>query len=92
MRWGGRGLGGGVRGGGGPGGGRRGDGGGGGGGGEGGGGGGETPPHIPKHCRCPLAASPLVTMHDLKQGLAPSRMISARRSASNNYKLKVGVP
>uniref|UniRef100_A0A480YUL9 General transcription factor 3C polypeptide 5 n=1 Tax=Sus scrofa TaxID=9823 RepID=A0A480YUL9_PIG len=32
--------------------------------------------------------SPLVTMHDLKQGLAPSRMISARRSASNNYKLK----
>lgn len=50
------------------------------------------PPDIPKHCRCPLAASPLVTMHDLKQGLAPSRMISARRSASNNYKLKVGVP
>ena len=60
--------------------------------GDGAGGGGETPPHIPKHCRCPLAASPLVTMHDLKQGLAPSRMISARRSASNNYKLKVGVP
>lgn len=53
---------------------------------------GETYPYIPKYCYCPLAASPLVTMHDLKQGLGPSGMASTRKSTSNKYKLKVGAP
>lgn len=52
---------------------------------------GETP-CIPKHCSYPLTASQLVTMHDLKQGLGPSGTAGARKSTSNKYKLKVGVP
>lgn len=54
-------------------------------------GGRNTPPYS-KPCRGPLAGSQLVTMQDLKQGLGPSGSASARKLASNKYKLKVGVP
>lgn len=37
-------------------------------------------------------ASQLVSMHDLKQGLGPPGTAGTRKSASNKYKLKVGVP
>lgn len=40
----------------------------------------------------PCAATQLVTMHDLKQGLGPSGIAGPRKLASNKYKLKVGVP
>lgn len=53
---------------------------------------GRNVPLYSKVLRCPLAASPLVTMHDLKQGLGPSGMASTRKSTSNKYKLKVGAP
>lgn len=56
------------------------------------GGGRNTHPRIPKPCRGPLTGSQLVTMQDLKQGLGPSGSASARKLASNKYKLKVGVP
>lgn len=39
-----------------------------------------------------LAASQVVTMQDLKQGLGPSGTASSRKSNSNKYKLKVGTP
>lgn len=52
---------------------------------------GEIPPCIPDPCRGPLAASQLVTMRDLKQGLGPSGSASAQKSSPNKYKLKVGV-
>lgn len=59
--------------------------------GGGGRGAGEIPPCIPDPCRGPLAASQLVTMHDLKQGLGPSGSATAQKSSPNKYKLKVGV-
>ena len=59
--------------------------------GGGGCGAGEIPPCIPDPCRGPLAASQLVTMRDLKQGLGPSGSASAQKSSPNKYKLKVGV-
>lgn len=59
--------------------------------GGGGRGAGEISPCIPDPCRGPLAASQLVTMHDLKQGLGPSGSASAQKSSPNKYKLKVGV-
>lgn len=37
-------------------------------------------------------ASQLVSMHDLTQGLGPPGTAGTRKSASNKYKLKVGVP
>lgn len=40
---------------------------------------------------CPHAASQLVTMHDLKQGLGSSGVAGPRKLISNKYKLKVGV-
>ncbi|XP_005213472.2 general transcription factor 3C polypeptide 5 isoform X1 [Bos taurus] len=42
-------------------------------------------------CRGPLAASQLVTMRDLKQGLGPSGSASAQKSSPNKYKLKDSV-
>lgn len=51
---------------------------------------GETP--LGSKALLSLAASQLVTMHDLKQGLGPSGTAGVRKSASNKYKLKVGAP
>ncbi|XP_027412482.1 general transcription factor 3C polypeptide 5 isoform X1 [Bos indicus x Bos taurus] len=59
--------------------------------GGGGCGAGEIPPCIPDPCRGPLAASQLVTMRDLKQGLGPSGSASAQKSSPNKYKLKDSV-
>lgn len=55
--------------------------------------GGREPPRLySKALLLSLAASQVVTMHDLKQGLGPSGTAGLRKSASNKYKLKVGAP
>lgn len=51
---------------------------------------GDMPPIFKVHWCCPLAASQLVTMHDLKHGLGPPGTAGARKLASSKYKLKVG--